>query len=144
MTGPVAETADDQGDPAARRLVMPSSAGAVGAARDFARQALTGFGWLPAQDASAQTTADDLLLLVSELVTNACRHGAAPYRLTLEPKGADLRVEVADSGAELPTVRPDQPEVPGGFGMRLVEQLAGAWGVRTDEVGKTVWLEIAR
>ena len=141
MSGPDADSGGGQG---IRRLVLTSSAGAVGVARDFARQALTGFGWLPARDRAAQTAADDLLLLVSELVTNACRHGAAPYRLTLEPIGADLRVEVADSGPELPTIRPDQPEVPGGFGMRLVGQLASAWGVRTDQGGKTVWLEMAR
>ncbi len=77
-------------------------------------------------------------------MTNACRHGAAPYRLTLEPIGADLRVEVTDSGPELPTMGPDRPEVPGGFGMRLVAQLASAWGVRADQGGKTVWLEMAR
>ncbi len=127
-----------------RSLELPEAPGAVGRARDFARLALTGFGWLPAADPAAQTAADDVLLLVSELVTNACRHGSAPYRLTLHPTRRGIRVEVTDTGDTLPAVGPDQPTRPGGFGMRLIDTLAGSWGVTPHPTGKTVWCELTR
>ena len=60
------------------------------------------------------------LLLVSELVTNAIRHGALP--------------RVAQPGT-------DQV---GGRGLHLVQQLALRWGAQVSRtrLGKTVWFEL--
>ncbi|MFC1408516.1 ATP-binding protein [Streptacidiphilus sp. N1-12] len=126
------------------RLDLTAAAGAVGRGRDFAEQILLRLGWLPTGEPTARRTADDVLLLVSELVTNACRHGAAPYRLLLRATGDGLRIEMTDAGSHLPVVGPDQPAVPGGFGMRLIAALADTWGVIEHPHGKTVWLEVTR
>lgn len=89
----------------------------------------------------------DLRLLVSEVVTNAVRHGGlgpdATIRLRLVRKAGRLRVEVADPGRGF-TPRPRDPDItrPGGWGLYLVEQLADRWGVETK--GRTlVWFELA-
>ena len=94
------------------------------------------------------------LLLVSELVTNAIRHGAPPVRLSLHwDRAADrargrgaLRVEVSDSSPAAPTVAPASPDQPGGRGMLIVQQLAARWGssVPASRLGKTVWFELRK
>ena len=126
------------------RLDLPDATGAVGQGHAFTQQALLHLGWSSSNDPAAQRFADDVLLLASELVTNACRHGAAPYRLLLLPTSVGLRIEMSDASPLLPTVGPDQPAVPGGFGMRLIGALTDTWGVTTHRAGKTVWLELVR
>ena len=71
---------------------------------------------------------EDAALMVSELVTNAVRHGIGAISLRIDVEGTALRVEVADEGnvevAPSPT-----PGAHGGWGLRIVEQLADDWGV---------------
>lgn len=68
-------TADGPPDPEqTRRLVLDGSEGTVQRARDFSRRALLDWQWLPAAGAEQQAVAEDVLLMVSELVTNACLH----------------------------------------------------------------------
>ena len=86
--------------------------------------------------------ADDVLLCVSELVTNAVVHGVPPgrqLRLLLRYDGRVLRVEVHDSGGGVPRVVHDGDE--GGRGLLLVAALSDGWGVRERELGKAVWCE---
>jgi hypothetical protein len=135
-----------------RTLPLPEGYGAVSDSRRFTSQALTEFSWLPPADPVARTAAEDVVLLVSELVTNACRHGAAPYRLTLRTHDGPathlaLRIEVSDADPTPPVLcGQHRLDLPGGHGMRLVGLLARDWGVQQhrDGSGKTVWLEITR
>lgn len=84
----------------------------------------------------------DLPLLVSELVTNACVHGADPIIIRLDLNAARVRVEVEDSVPELPEVqRPDVRE-PRGRGMLIVESLSHMWGAESTPGGKVVWAEV--
>jgi anti-sigma regulatory factor (Ser/Thr protein kinase) len=81
----------------------------------------------------------DARLLVSELVTNAFRHGSPPIELTIEPHRRHLRVEVGDTGSGRPVRRPD-PGADGGWGLLLVETAADRWGVADGST--SVWFEI--
>jgi anti-sigma regulatory factor (Ser/Thr protein kinase) len=131
---------------AVRRLPLSGESGIVPRARDFTRQALRDWGWLPAATADRRAAAEDVLLVVSELVTNACLHAGGPEELRLHRNQKSLRLEVVDSGAGDPAPRtPHLAGRPGGHGMFIVQRLCLDWGVvrHGDRPGKTVWAELA-
>lgn len=79
-------------------------------------------------------------LVVTELVSNAVRHGAAPVHLSLDCDGADgIVISVSDADPNWPTVQDVSPQADRGRGVRLVEVLSDEWGVRTRPGGKSVW-----
>ncbi|MER8184665.1 ATP-binding protein [Kitasatospora sp. NPDC094015] len=128
-----------------RRLRLFETRGSVGRCRDFALAALHDWRWLPAEDEEGRAVAGDVLLLVTELVTNACLHAGGPRELALALEGGSIRVEVSDASPVEPAIRTGQsPAVPSGHGLRVVDRLATAWGYARHEGGKTVWLEVAR
>ncbi|MER7999628.1 MULTISPECIES: ATP-binding protein [unclassified Streptomyces] len=143
---------DDAGPTAApsggrtRTLALSGASGVVPLARDFTRQALYDWGWLPAANADRRAAAEDVLLVVSELVTNACLHADGPDGLLVSCAAKVLRVEVTDRGTGRPEPRtPHRAGRPGGHGMFIVQRLCLDWGVvhRTGAAGKTVWAELA-
>ncbi|MFE9995803.1 ATP-binding protein [Streptomyces avermitilis] len=128
-----------------RKLNFDGQSGVVPLARDFARQALYEWGWLPAATADQRAAAEDVLLVVSELVTNACLHAEGPDDLWISCDNKVLRIEVSDKGAGQPAPRtPHRAGRPGGHGMFIVQRLCLDWGVvRTPgAAGKTVWAEL--
>ncbi|MFC0601402.1 ATP-binding protein [Streptomyces palmae] len=129
-----------------RRLRLTGASGAVPRARDFTREALRDWGWLPAANADQRAAAEDVLLVVSELVTNACLHADGPEELRVGCQGKVLRLEVVDLGAGTPAPRtPHRAGRPGGHGMFIVQRLCLDWGVLRNPqgAGKTVWAELA-
>ncbi|MEU8926418.1 ATP-binding protein [Kitasatospora sp. NPDC048545] len=127
-----------------RRLALAGSAGAVQRSREFSRQALVSWHWLPSADEEGRLAVEDVLLMVSELVTNACLHApGGPRELRLRWDGDRLRVEVADASPVVPRLRPfGDPGRPGGHGLRVVDRLSRAWGSQPEDGGKLVWLEV--
>lgn len=87
--------------------------------------------------------ADDAILVVSELVTNALRHGLGDVvvRASIE-EPTSVRVAVTDSGPEQPTLLPPNPTRIGGVGLRIVDEIARSWGVAPFPGGKTVWVVV--
>jgi len=81
----------------------------------------------------------DAALMVSELVTNAVQHGVGAISLRIDVETDAVRVEVADEGnvALAPT---PEPGAHGGWGLRIVEQLADDWGVL--EGSTRVWFRV--
>lgn len=87
-----------------------------------------------------------VVLLASELVANAVRHaGSAQVLIRYEVRSGHVRVEVGDDGPGFdPTAAvPEDPDRPGGWGLRLVDEMASRWGV-ADGDGARVWFEIDR
>ncbi len=84
------------------------------------------------------------VLLVSELVTNAVRHarGGDEVTLVLQAAGPWLRIEVSDADPRWPRPRTPAEFDGSGFGLVLVDALAGKWGVRETATGKAVWAEL--
>ncbi len=147
MTRPEAAPAPDRDQ--TRRLALSSSAGAVQQCRDFSRQALLDWHWLAVDgdgwpDDEQVAVFEDVLLMVSELVTNACLHApGGPRELRLRWDTVRLLVEVSDGSPVPPQLRPfADPGQPGGHGLRVVDRLARAWGSRPEDGGKSVWLEV--
>ncbi|MCG8967184.1 ATP-binding protein [Streptomyces sp. CL12-4] len=128
-----------------RRLTFDDQSGVVPLARDFTREALYAWGWLPSATADQRAAAEDVLLVVSELVTNACLHAEGPDELSITCDKKVIRLEVSDRGAGQPAPRtPHRAGRPGGHGMFIVQRLCLDWGVvRTPGVaGKRVWAEL--
>jgi two-component sensor histidine kinase len=86
----------------------------------------------------------DATLLVSELVTNSVKYGEGSILMRLRTRGArQVTAEVLDEGAGFdPHERRPSRSAPGGFGLRLVDEIASRWGIRDDSA--RVWFEIDR
>ncbi|MER7758008.1 ATP-binding protein [Kitasatospora sp. NPDC097643] len=114
----------------------------VRTARHLIRQQLTCWGW-------SGDPVDDLVLIASELVTNAVVHacrGQGEVRLYLQEFDGDCRLEVWDPRSDLP-LRERQPRRFNecGRGIDLVRQLAFDFGVIGRRgAGKRVWVRVLR
>jgi anti-sigma regulatory factor (Ser/Thr protein kinase) len=93
---------------------------------------------------------DDVELLLSEVVTNAVRHGTGramdPLAIRADIIDRSVTLEVEDSGGGSARVTP-QPEPerdgdPHGFGLFLVDELSASWGVERCERGSYVWFQM--
>ena len=82
---------------------------------------------------------EDAALMVSELVTNALQHGTGAISLRIEVEANVLRVEVSDEGNVALAPSPT-PGAHGGWGLRIVDEVADDWGVR--EGSTKVWFRL--
>lgn len=91
----------------------------------------------------------DVVLLISELVTNSVRHAGLdatqPLQLSVQTDGDTVRVAVRDPGPGFePPPPPPNPAHVGGWGLVLVDQLAERWGIEHDGEANVVWCELKR
>ncbi|GGL31084.1 hypothetical protein GCM10014719_35680 [Planomonospora parontospora subsp. antibiotica] len=122
---------------------FPGEEVSVPVAREWVRGLLAG--------RIAAPVLDDVLLLLSEVVTNAITHsdsgrtagGWVAVRVTRA--AGDVHVEVADGGsaAGAPAARVPETEDDSGRGLWLVDLLAAAWGWDRDAAGGSVWFRVA-
>jgi anti-sigma regulatory factor (Ser/Thr protein kinase) len=83
---------------------------------------------------------EDVELVVSELVTNAVRHGLGAITMYLEVASDRVVVGVQDEGAGWPVPRQPALTAVDGRGLAMVALLAAEWGVRpAPDGGKVVW-----
>ncbi|MFD7665441.1 ATP-binding protein [Streptomyces sp. NPDC059788] len=116
----------------------------VGRARRWARSRLAGSG-IGVDEPLAET----LILLISELVTNAVVHTGTPAQLRMCFSGSGavvgtVRVEVADRSSRAPRPRHAEGDETNGRGLELVDGLADRWGWRPEGAGKSIWCEVDR
>jgi anti-sigma regulatory factor (Ser/Thr protein kinase) len=113
---------------------------AAKAAREFSARVLRGWG-LP-------VLADDAAVIVSELVSNAIRHGvgggdrsAYDYvELVLWRRSGQIICAVTDAGTGTPVRADPDPLAEQGRGLHVVEALSATWGwTRLDGSRKAVW-----
>lgn len=97
----------------------------------------------------AEDVADDAVVILSELLSNALRHarplpgGAGEVKVSWIKVGDTVELAVTDGGA-ITEPRKGQPALSslGGRGLGIVEILSQSWGVRRDEQGSTVWAHL--
>lgn len=89
---------------------------------------------------------DQVLLAVSEMVTNVVTHTAQAGELRMwDPKpDVPLRVEVEDHDPRLPEPVDPATRSVGGHGLQILDRIADAWGSFRSGVGKVVWAEFDR
>jgi hypothetical protein len=91
------------------------------------------------------TDLDLVLLLATELVTNAIVHSRQAFQITVSLAESGVLVSVADLSPVFPSVNRAACHLEtGGRGLAMVEIAAKRWGVEATEAGKKIWFEVAR
>jgi anti-sigma regulatory factor (Ser/Thr protein kinase) len=124
---------------------LDGEAQTVGHARTTIRTLLT-------QLTLAAELVDDIVLMVSELVTNAFLYGAAPYELVVNVDHQEIVCVVVDSGEPLPAPRTPDLDSEGGRGLHIVAALSdGFHGCHRrryltwpELTGKATWFALPR
>jgi len=126
-----------------RSTRLPRDARSAAAGRRFVQGAVT--DWLgPSADGQLM---EDLLVVTSELLTNAVIHGVGPIELSVSTLAEGVEVSVSDSGGGNPRLRPGPASEEGGRGLMLVAALVDDWGVSRDPARPgttTVWVRLTR
>jgi len=85
----------------------------------------------------------DVLLVASELVTNAVIHAPqGAVDLTVTVADSVVRIEVVDCSRVLPEPHRPTDEGTNGRGLLLVDAVADTWGAELGPSGKRVWAEV--
>ncbi|MEU7024391.1 ATP-binding protein [Streptomyces sp. NPDC046203] len=138
---PVALCPPPDGPPST--LLLASDPQVAAHARAFAREFL---GYNSPQAPAPHL--DDVVLVTSELVTNAYRYGTEPgdqIQVVLHSDDRRTRVEVHDPVRRYPSHRPVSDESTRGRGLFILDALCmGMWGCEDRPFGKFVWAEILR
>lgn len=115
-------------------LALPAQPSAPAQARRFVVATLDGWG---------VAGGDDVVLLVSELATNALLHARTEMTVRISEDGPSaILLSVSDSSGEVPRARPASVDSATGRGLTLVTRIADTWGVETYQGGKTVWCRV--
>jgi anti-sigma regulatory factor (Ser/Thr protein kinase) len=114
-------------------LTLDSQPESVGQARRVTTQVIVGID---------EQTLEDVRLIVSELVTNAIKHGPqGRVKLRIRRQGRTIHGEVEDEGTSTFGFRRKARLGPdGGLGLRVVDSLSDRWGV--DAGTARVWFEL--
>lgn len=118
-------------------LALPANTHAPARAREAVREAAKTTAVTPDDRWRAE-------MIITELVTNAVRHGpGGPVEIALEAGGAGVRGEVADPGPGIRRNELDKRRATeeGGRGLFLVDALSDSWGLAEDR--SRVWFEVA-
>jgi anti-sigma regulatory factor (Ser/Thr protein kinase) len=121
------------------RLVFELSGG-VDAPLEARRALLAGDNSIPA------AIREDILLLTTELVTNAVRHGGVGPEQSLNTEvrwwPGRVRVDVTDPSPASDFGARSQESGEGGWGLYLVDQIAHRWGIKRTPFSTKVWFEL--
>jgi hypothetical protein len=124
-------------EPLRRAAHYTGEPGCIAEARAFAAGFLEQLRTEWCADVSRRTE-NDVLLVVSELVTNADRHSSGPYILELEGTATSVSVAVWDSSIALPRRFSRDPQRIGRHGLEIVYAVAAEIAVEKVPVGKRV------
>jgi len=116
---------------------LPADLRSAGEARSLVRNTLD--GW------TDEDRIDDIVLCVSELVTNAIVHASSSPRVLVSVRRGVIHVEVSDASETMPVPRDAAPSDTSGRGMSILSGFSDRWGsLRRSGGGKTVWFEVKR
>ncbi|MGW8399632.1 ATP-binding protein [Streptomyces lydicus] len=121
--------------------MIPSSPEAPAAARRFVCEVLAHHA-----PGLAESTVDDVRLIVSEMVTNAYRYGTEPgdsVLVVIVPAVELVRIEVHDPRRKHPEYKPESAIRARGRGLFILDALAARWDVDDRPFGKIVWAEVS-
>jgi anti-sigma regulatory factor (Ser/Thr protein kinase) len=116
-----------------RLHAFPAETGSVRAAR------------ISIQDALADVDkrlVESIVLMVSELTTNAILHARTEFTVEIETSQEQVRITVSDAGPGDPALKEPERETTTGRGLQIVERLADEWGIVDGSPGESVWFAV--
>ncbi|WP_030339800.1 ATP-binding protein [Streptomyces sp. NRRL S-1022] len=125
----------DRAGPVTASGAYPGSPADIVEARDLARDFLTR-AWADHGRPVSDRAMDVVQLVVSELVTNACKHAPGPCLVDLELSGGSVRITVRDSAPELPVARAADPGRVGQHGLEIVTAVCQGFEVHREPLGE--------
>ena len=135
----VASDADRHGDRRTLEIVLPPVPRSVSAARHAVAELL-----LERADPAPPVVVEDVVLLVSELVTNAVLHAATDTRVSASLHDGLVSVAVGDyDPGHAPFLAERGSMATNGRGVMLVDALATDWGIDLRDDSKVVWFEVS-
>lgn len=121
------------------QIGVPNDPESVARARQATAEALEAWGI----GSPMETVVGDLLLIATELVSNAVKFSSGTIALALAWSGRTVRVGVTDTSPAPAALGRPAPESTGGRGLAIVAALSGRWGQTAYEEGrKEVWAEV--
>lgn len=85
---------------------------------------------------------DPVVLLTSEVVTNALLHAGTVITVAVRRDGQGVRVEVGDGSGVQPVQRRPSTTATTGRGVQLLESVSDGWGSTAVGEGKLVWFRV--
>ncbi|HEX2375316.1 MAG TPA: ATP-binding protein [Actinomycetota bacterium] len=122
--------------PRRAQIGLPRSPSSVGTARRFIEARIAAWSF-------PEPAGEQLVLIGSELVTNAVLHARTELTLTLELRDGRVRISVRDRSQAPATLRHYRPDALTGRGLGVVAALSDSWGISAAADGKVVWAEVA-
>jgi hypothetical protein len=131
--------------PRSCRRRLPSTPTATELGRALVTEVCRGWG-LDRATALVEGTAfvDDACLVVTELVSNAVRHGRGDLELMLTLRDRFLHIAVSDGSPVAPRRMTPDLDSTGGRGLLLLDAVTSGWGSRETAGGKVVWATLRR
>jgi anti-sigma regulatory factor (Ser/Thr protein kinase) len=117
------------------QISLPSSPASAAAARRFIEASVAAWS-LP------KAAGEQLVLVGSELVTNAFLHARTPLTLSLEHHPDRVRISVKDASSTPATLRRYRPDALTGRGLGVVAAVSRRWGINAAPDGKVAWAEV--
>jgi anti-sigma regulatory factor (Ser/Thr protein kinase) len=118
------------------RIDLPRNPSSVGTARRFIEARVSAWSF-------PRRAGEQLVLIGSELVTNAVLHARTDLTLTLELEDGRARISVRDQSQAPATLRHYRIDALTGRGLGVVAALSDRWGISAAAGGKVVWAEVA-
>jgi anti-sigma regulatory factor (Ser/Thr protein kinase) len=118
------------------RIDLPRDPSSVGTARRFIEARASAWSF-------PRWATEQLVLIGSELVTNAVLHARTDLTLTLELDAGRARISVKDRSQAPATLRHYRTDALTGRGLGVVAALSDSWGISAAPDGKVVWAEVA-
>jgi len=113
---------------------LPMRAGAPNLTRHAVRAILQVWGY------TDERWLYNAMLVVTELVANAVRHGGGCVGVDVRVHERTVELGVTDGSSVLPSRRDATED--GGRGLLIVERLSAAWGTGDHHGGKRVWARL--
>lgn len=124
---------DHDATPSALQVALPRDLSCASTSRRIVSDAVG--------DQLSERALERALLATSELVTNAWKHGEGQIELKVVCSAQSLRIEVIDEGSgAVPEIREQPADENGGWGLRIVDEVALQWGCF--EGTTHVWVEL--